>query len=115
MIEQAIDRAVAAILLRGRMTPMVRRQMERGRARARAMLRASASFPNDLGNYRGKRAARRTRDPLSPAERFRRLAGCYLAARMTYRNPRAMTPAERSLRRFAQPYQMARLAHRNPR
>lgn len=93
MIDEAIKQAVIAVLSRGRIGRETRRRLERGLRRQQAMRRAAASFPNNLGNYQGKRTARPMGRPLSPAERFRRLAGCYLAARMTYRNPRKLTHA----------------------
>ena len=47
---------------------------------------AGTTFPNHLGNYRGKRSAAAAGRPLAPRERFARLAGHFLCHRQTYRN-----------------------------
>src|SRR4051812_15215785 len=47
---------------------------------------AKASFPNSLGNYRGKRTPRPSPPAKTPRELFNSLAAHYLSCRQTYRN-----------------------------
>jgi hypothetical protein len=51
-----------------------------------AIAAAVTSFPNNNGNYIGKRMAIVAAPPMEPRERFTRLAAHYLSHRQTYRN-----------------------------
>ena len=94
MIQRAIEFAIAFVLGRKGPTPaQIHKAIERGRRRRLAMARAKKSFPNDRGNYRGKRPALPECPPLSPDERFAGLKAHYLSHRMTYRNPQPTTHA----------------------
>jgi len=48
---------------------------------------AAKIFPNSQGNYCGERPTQPTSSPLTPQQRFARLAAAFMAARMTYANP----------------------------
>jgi hypothetical protein len=63
------------------------RMLERLKQQRVARYLARQTFPNDVGNYPGKRTPKPAGKPLAPKERFARLAADYLAARMTYHNP----------------------------
>lgn len=56
-------------------------------ARARARAQARKSFPNALGNYAGKRTPKPNGSPLSPDQRFARLAAHYQSCAQTYYSP----------------------------
>jgi hypothetical protein len=58
------------------------RRIRDGLARAAA----ARSFPNHQGNYIKKRTPRPAGKPLTPRERFNRLAAHYLTCALTYRN-----------------------------
>ena len=54
--------------------------------RATAAAIRKTTFPNALGNYKGKRTPKPFPGPLSPRERFARLQTMHLEFRKTYRN-----------------------------
>ena len=64
-------------------SPAGRREEALGRNRARA----ARSFPNDEGNYRGKRTPKPAPRPLTAKERFYKLAAAFIAFRTFSRKP----------------------------